>query len=168
MKTVIRITNNYQSDDAHREWKEDISYFVNEELKPLQAVTGNNRFQNVVEDVKDYSVEESELENVSTVVAKGYVQGDWQEYTIYHNQDREDEKFVKFLELLKRSFTHKNDYWVEKFERTGIDGKTFDAQPHDHTSFSITHIEFPSEEDVLKEYQDIYGKDFDEYEINID
>ena len=61
-----------------------------------------------------------------------------------------------------------NDYWVEKFEQTEINGKKFNAEPHDHTSFCIRHIEFPEKEEVLEEYIEIYGKDFDESIIEID
>jgi len=66
------------------------------------------------------------------------------------------------IDELKKTFTHNNDYIVEKFEREYFNGKKFDSDPHYYTSFCIRHIEFPEEEDILKEYISIYGEDYDE------
>ena len=76
--------------------------------------------------------------------------------------------FEELIEELKKSFTHMNDYWVAKTEQEEINGKKFNAEPHEYTSFYIRHIEFPDKEDVLKEYVERYGEDFDECIIDID
>jgi hypothetical protein len=76
--------------------------------------------------------------------------------------------FENLCEQLGRTFTHKNDYWCEKFEYMEVDGKMFiSPEPYDCTSMSVTHIEFPKEEDIKAEYISIYGEDFDKIEINI-
>jgi len=167
MKTVVRITNDYNSTGAYQEWKDEIEYFVNDVFR-LEVCVSNKNYINTCEELKKYSFNRETTKKTTTVIARGYSQSEWQEYTIHHNEDDNCAEFKSFIEALKRTFTHKNDYCVEKFERAEIDGKTFDAEPHDHTSFSITHIEFPDKEDVKREYVDIYGEDFDEIEINID
>lgn len=164
MKTVIRITNDYQSALSYELRNEDIEYLLNELGDTVHVEISNSDYFNPAKtdgDPEDFA-------KVKTIVARGYCKGDWQEYTVYYSCEDDNQYLQQLVQHLERTFTHQNNYWVEKFERATIDGKTFDANPHDYTSFCVTHIEFPSEDDVLKEYVDIYGKDFDEYEIKID
>ena len=162
MKTIIEITNDYNSNDSFDlynqqliELKKDMDIYVTVE---------NNNFNSPIKD----SYGEAEDFNYKLIVsAKGYVQSEWQVYNIYHN-NKKDEKLEYLTELLERRFTHFNDYFVSKFDRQEINGKDFDAEPHDFTTFSITDIEFPSEEDVIKTYNDFYGKDYDEVVVSID
>ena len=163
MKTIIEITNDYNSNNSFD--------LYNQQLKELTKdmdiyVTVDNFFvsTNPIQD----SYGEAENFNYKLIVsAKGYSQSEWQVYNIYHN-NKKDEKLEYLTELLERRFTHFNDYFVSKFDRQEINGKDFDAEPHDFTTFSITDIEFPSEEDVIKTYNDFYGKDYDEVVVSID
>jgi len=71
-------------------------------------------------------------------------------------------------DLLSKTFTHQNDYLVTKYEEEIINNKVFKSEPIDYTTFCINYIEFPSEEEVIKEYQNWYGIDYDKVEVNID
>ncbi len=166
MKTIIKITNDYNSQLSYDERNEDINCIVNDGLDCFCEVR-NNEFTNIVEEQKNYFSVKEDYKNKTIVEAKGYSQGEWQTYILYHNVEEDDNDLQWLIEELKKSFTHMNDYWVEKFEQTEINGKKFNAEPHDYTSFCIRHIEFPEKEDVLKEYVEIYGEDFDECIIEI-
>jgi hypothetical protein len=166
MKTVIRISNDYQSSISHNQWREDINYFSNE--IQVHCSISNIDYTNTVRENQTYTPSKADLPKVKIIEAKGYCQGEWQEYKLRYACEDDNKNLVALIELLERTFTHKNDYWVEKFERAEIDGKNFDADPHDFEHFYIDHIEFPEKEDVLKAYIEIWGKDFDEFEINID
>lgn len=164
MKTVIRIEVDHMGDGAYQEWKDDIEYIVNNEVD-VEVEIENDRYINIVRAVctRDLS---GEYDSLTRVQAKGYSQGDWQVYKVrYKSEDEDNPHFKALLVLLERTFTHKHDYAVQRFMRTEIDGVVFNAEPHDHTWFSITDVEFPDKEDVLKAYQDQYGEDYDEVEL---
>lgn len=166
MKTIVRIIDNCTSDNAYNDWKESVEQIVNGELI-VHCEIANSDYNNVVEDVKNYQTDINDFKKQTTVIAKGYSQGDYINYTLYHNE-KEDSKPLRWLvEELEKTFTHQHDYWVEKFERAEIDGKTFDAEPHDYTSFCIRHDEFPDREEVRESYIAIYGEDFDEIIVDI-
>jgi hypothetical protein len=161
MKTVIRITENVMSDEAYIKWREDIDYIVAE--IDVDCRISNHRFNNPI------GSDDSPLfKHTEVVEATGYCQSDWQTYTLTHRGlESEKELLDELIALLKKTFTHKNNYFVEKFERTEIDGKVFNAEPHDFTSFAITDIEFPEEEDIINAYISEYGEDYDEVEVDI-
>lgn len=166
METIIRITTDYQSTGAYDEYVEDVTNLVNESNIKVKCVVRNTDYRNVVEDVKNYSDPDT-FKNSVSFDATGYVQAQWQTFTLYYNC-KDDNKYLKALIAeLKKCFTHMNDYWVEKFERTTIDGKDFDAHPHDHKGFSMRDIEFPEEDEVLSRYNEIYGKDYDKAIVQI-
>jgi hypothetical protein len=73
--------------------------------------------------------------------------------------------FSNLVKHLEREFTHQNDYIVKKYEQTEIDGKIFNSEPYDYTCFYIDDIEFPNNEDIIKEYIGLYGEDFDKFII---
>ena len=167
MKTIIKITNDHYSTASHDEFLENVNCIVNDGLEVFCEIE-NNRMTNVVEHQKNYIFNKEDAKNKTIVEATGYSQGDWQTYILYHNVEDNNNDLQLLIEELEKTFTHMNDYWVEKFEQTEINGKKFNAEPHDHTSFCIRHIEFPEKEEVLEEYIEIYGKDFDESIIEID
>ena len=76
--------------------------------------------------------------------------------------------FESLLNQLKRSFTHFNDYYCQKYEYMEIDGKKYiEKESFDSTALVIDYLEFPNEEEVKQEYISMYGIDFDTIEINI-
>ena len=168
MKTLIKITNDYNSGIAEDSYRENINYIVNE--IDVFCVLKNNDYQNIVNEERRYVTHKEGYKNSIQIEAKGYSQGDWQTYILYYNEKelKTPEHRMYFSDLVKqleRTFTHKNNYNVEKFEQTEINGKEFNADPHDYTSFCVNHIEFPENDDIIKEYNEIYGKDYDKYLI---
>ena len=172
MKTLVRISTDYFSNLSDDLYKEDINFLVNE--LNVCCNVDNNHFINIAEQEKRYNSSPEDYTNKITIEAKGYSQNEWQVYTLCYNenelQTNEDKaRFNGLIEQLKKTFTHRNDYFCEKLEYTEIDGKKFiNPEPFDMTSFSITNIEFPNKEDIKEIYVSIYGEDFDEIEINID
>ena len=170
MKTIIKIQNDNFGNLSSETYKEDINYLVNElnvfcELK-------NNDYINIVEQEKRYISDENDYKNKIAIESKGYSQSDWQKYILHYNENelktpKERMYFSDLVKQLERTFTHQNDYFVEKFERTKINGKEFNSNPYDVTTFCILHTEFPNKEDVLNEYNSIYGFDYDEAIIDI-
>jgi len=165
MKTIIRITNDYNGTLSYDNFKEDINYLVHE--MDIFCEVKNNNLNNIVEDEKNYAGNKDDYSKQTIVNATGYSQNEWETYVLYHNLEEDDRNLISLVKQLKRSFTHFNDYQVEKFERTTIDGKDFDSEPHDYTCFCIDFIEFPEEKDIIKEYNEIYGIDYDEYIVEI-
>ena len=168
-KIKIEIENDYYSDSSYRNYVDDINYLVNE-IDCFSEIENNN-YINVIEQEKIYNSNKDDYKNYFIVEAIGYSQGDWQRYKVYYNKDSnnvEQKNNIKDLKkLLSQSFTHKNDYSVTKKEIITIKGKEYETI-EDFTSFPITHIEFPDEEDIIKEYNSVYGIDYDDYYINID
>tara|TARA_S200002703_G_scaffold10590_1_gene9916 strand:- start:2357 stop:2860 length:504 start_codon:yes stop_codon:yes gene_type:complete len=167
MKTIIKITNDYMSENSHNEFISNIDSIINDGIEVFCEIK-NNRMTNIVEEQKNYIFNKEDAKNKTVVEAKGYSQSEWQTYILHHNAEESNNDLQLLVEELKKSFTHMNDYWVVKFEQIEIDGKKFNGDPQDFTSFCIRHIEYPDKEDVLKEYVEIYGEDFDEYIIKID
>ena len=169
MKTIIKISKDYYSYLAYQSKVDDINMIVNE-INVL-CETANNSYINLIEQEKRYTSDKEDYKNKIITEAKGYCQSEWQTYTLYYN-----EKEIKtpqhrmylsdLIQHLERSFTHNNDYFVEKYEQTQINGVVFNSEPHDYTSFSIVHTEFPEDNDIIEEYKSIYGIDYDTYLID--
>ena len=169
MKTIIKITKDYNSDLAYQSKVDDINMIVNE-INVL-CETKNNSYINLIEQEQRYSSEKEDYKNKIIIEAKGYSQSEWQTYTLYYNEKelktpQNRMYFSDLIQNLERSFTHENDYSVEKYEQTEINGVLFNSEPHDYTSFSIVHTEFPEDNDIIKEYKSIYGIDYDTYLID--
>ena len=169
MKTIIKISKEYYSDLAYQTKVDDINMIANE-INVL-CETKNNSYINLIEQEKRYSSEKEDYKNKIIIEAKGYSQGEWQTYTLYYNEKELKTNlhrmyFSDLIQHLERSFTHNNDYSVEKYEQTKIDGVVFNSEPHDYTSFSIVHTEFPEDNDIIEEYKTIYGIDYNTYLID--
>jgi len=155
MKTIIKIQDDQFSGLSYEYWKEtftetDEEFYIEIENKKFILPCENKH-------------NKEDFKNSKTIDARGYSQGDWQTYKIYFNGI-----LPEYIETaLKRTFTHKNDYFAQKYEQTEIDGKIFESEILYCTGFCIEHIEFPTKEDVEKAYLEIYGKDFDEIKIQI-
>jgi len=154
MKTILKIENDYNSNLSFDYWKEifsetDFKFYIESVNKSFYLPIENEH-------------EKQQFKNCKIIEAKGYSQSDWQTYKIYFNGE-----LPEYIETaLKRTFTHKNDYTVSKYEQAEINGKIFNAEPHDYTIFCIEHIEFPNENDIINEYNNIFGKDYDKYIID--
>lgn len=170
-KILIVIENDNFGDDAERETTEDINILVNELNIFCEVI--NRDYINIVEQEKRYESSKEDYKNSIQIEAKGYSQSDWQTYTLYYNEKelktpQERMYFSDLVKHLERSFTHNNNYFVNKHEVVTIDGKEYKGEAEDITTFAITNKEFPESEDVKAEYLSIYGEDFDKIEIKID
>ena len=170
LKTIVRISNDFFGNTSDTFKVEDINYLVNE--INVFCETKNRNFRNIIEEEKRYHSEKEDYKNKIIVNAKGYSQGDWQDYILYYNEKelktpKDRMYFSDIVKHLERTFTHQNDYIAEKFERTEINGKIFNSDPYDYTSFCVNNTEFPQEKEIIDEYISIYGKDFNQCIINI-
>ena len=168
MKTLVRITEDFDTSIAWEMKTEDINYLVNE--LDVYCDISNDNYLNLVEQEKRYYSEKEDYSNSVTIEAKGYSQGDWQEYTLYYNEGDFDTLqqrayFDSLIEHLKRTFTHQSQFNVEKIEVIIKDDKTFYSEPFDHTSLCIDYIEFPEEDDIKEAYINMFGEDYDIIEI---
>lgn len=162
-KIHLKIEADYFSGSAHADYIEEINELVNE--INIFCVVKNSRYNNIIEDAKEYSSEIEDFTKNVIVEAKGYSQGDWQTYILYYN-DYSD-SLDRLIKALKKTFTHKNDYIVNKYEVITIDGEEYTSEIIDSTWFSITDIEFPENKDIIEEYNSQYGIDYDKIEIEI-
>ena len=169
MKTVIRISNDYDSNESYFQWREDINCIVNDNGLDVHCEISNTRFINVVEEEKNYAFIGSSKENYKNMVvvnARGYSQGDWQEYKLYHNCYKDDKPLKELVDLLTKTFTHQNDYLVETFKKVTVDGEDFLSEESEDFTMSIRWEEFPDKEDILSELKS-HGIEYDEIEFNI-
>jgi hypothetical protein len=171
MKTLLKISKDNFSNLSYDMFIEDVNYLVNE--LNVHCEVKNNNYINIVEQQKRYSSNSDEYNKHVVIEARGYSQSDWQTYVLYYNEDElntpmHKSYFESLVKQLKRSFTHFNEYYCEKFEYIESNGKQYiENESFDSTVFCIDTIEFPSEEDVKQEYIGIYGIDYDTIEINI-
>lgn len=169
MKTIVRISNDYNSRNAWHLWKEDIYYLVNDpDGVEVHCEISNGNFINPVDSEKNYETSKDDYKNMIVVSARGYSQGDWQEYRIYHNHDEDYKPLLQLADLLTKTFTHQNDYEVETFKRIEVDGEVYDSNEREYSIFSVIHVEFPTKEEILEEYHAVYEHEYDEVEFNID
>lgn len=168
MNTQIKISieNDYNSENSFDYWNNEIENVLTE--LDLYCEVKNSRFINPLEN-NNKTKDKKDYKNKFFIDAFGYSQSDWQTYSIYYNRkDTNLNYFNELINLLKKSFTHKNDYIITKTEVVTINNKTFESDAIDYTTFSITDIEFPDANEIEKCYIEWYGKDFDIIEINID
>tara|TARA_R110002153_G_C12989937_1_gene463779 strand:- start:35 stop:550 length:516 start_codon:yes stop_codon:yes gene_type:complete len=168
MKTIIEISNDYNSDFCYQTKVEDVNYLVSE--LDVFCELRNSNYINIIEQEKIYNSEKQDYKNKIIINAKGYSQSEWQDYILYYNENelstpQKRMEFSCLVKHLERTFTHQNDYIVTKYEQTEIDGKIFNSEPFDYTNFCIDYIEFPNNEDIINEYIALYGEDFDEFII---
>ncbi len=153
MKTLVKIEATYDG-HSHEMKLEDIQEAISG--IDLYCETSNKRFIDIVNkkvgEKDDYYYQE-------VIQAKGYSQGEWQTYNIYHSEDDID----RLRTLLERTFTHENDYIASLYHYTEINDVRFVAEDcFDRTMFSVDDIEFPEKEDIIKRYEEIEGKNYDE------
>lgn len=165
MKTIIRITPDYNASLSYDEWCDDISEIVNS--IDVHFEIDNRNFINRPRQLQKDHYHHTELLKQTIVNVTGYSKSDWQTYTIYHNLEDDNEQLLQLIDLLQKQFTHQNDYIVEKFEQVEVNEKVYTSDPHDYTSFCIRDIEFPNDEQVLNRYIEHYGIDYDEAIVEI-
>ena len=165
METILKIKQDFNGDLSYQYFTDEINYLVNE--IDVYCEIKNNEFINIVEKEKNYNSSKEQYKNKTIVEASGYSQGDWQTYVLYHNLDQTNIDLIYLCDELKKTFTHFNDYTAEIIKRTEIDGILYESESIDNFWFCIRCVEFPDQNDILEAYNDIYGINYDSYEINI-
>tara|TARA_R110000744_G_scaffold2511_1_gene10019 strand:- start:234 stop:737 length:504 start_codon:yes stop_codon:yes gene_type:complete len=160
-RVVVEISNDIMGCDSWDMYKEDIKCLA-EDLD-ISVNNGNIKMENILKQKENIG---GNYSNHIIVDCIGYSQGDWDSYAISYNIENQKE-VDEIVKELKKLFTHKNDYCVNKYDVITIDGEEFKGEVYDYTWFSIMHIEFPSEKEVINYYSENYGKDYNEIIINI-
>lgn len=160
-KTLVKIVNDYNSDGAYQYWKEYLNELCNDNDFFVE-IHNNRNYINPVNNLCNKGVNSIEVDAI------GYSQSDWQKYTIYYNDDKNNVLEI-IVSLLEKTFTHKNDYLAYKYEYTEVNGKIFVSPDfYDCEGFFITNTEFPNVNDVLNDYNALHYGDYDKIEICID
>ena len=168
METTIKIviSTDYYSGLSDMKYEDDINYLANE--LDVFAEISNNDYTNIIEEQKRYSSSKEDYNGSVLVESTGYSQGEWQRTKIYYNKEDDNIQLLEQLTtLISRMFTHRNDYSVVKKEVIHHNGREYETDI-DHATFSINHIEFPEEEDIIREYDETYGGNYDDYELHTD
>tara|TARA_R110002096_G_scaffold319882_1_gene514039 strand:- start:586 stop:1101 length:516 start_codon:yes stop_codon:yes gene_type:complete len=165
--TTLNISTCYDSQDAWSNYVDNINYLVNK--LDVHCEISNTRLINIIEDEQSYLTDKYNYENSTIIKSKGYSKGDWQEYKLYYNnlESKGDRAlFDDLIKLLKRSFTHFNDYYFELIECIEIEGKEYEnTEPIEVGGFFIDWIEFPEDENILEAFNDNFGIRFDKVNI---
>ena len=171
MNTKIKVTinNDYDSDLAYNIRNEDIRYLLTE--LDIYCEVSNNSFINIVQELQTtitYNCK-SDYKDKLIVNATGYSQGDWQEYILYYNKKETNKGYLKQLvNLLEKSFTHQNNYIAYTNELVEIENKFYSGENTECFGFCVNEIEFPKSENVIKEFKDQFGIEYDIIECIID
>ena len=161
-KTKLVVKNDYESNFSWELYKDnlhDLLYGLD-----VRVENENDRMSNVLSRVNSH-IKASEYKHYLSVDCKGYSQSEWDEYKIYFDYDKgfveEISRIEDTLEELKKLYTHKNDYVVQKIEELDS-GHTKKLESF---HFSILDIEFPSNSDI-KYRIDEEMIEYDEIEFN--
>lgn len=168
-KTQIKLTieNDYNSNLSHQLKTESIQNLLTE--LDLFCEVSNHNFYNIIKELQPNKTYKDDYKDSLIVNAKGYYQGDWQEYKIFYNKKDTNIKTLNCLvDELEKSFTHEHDYIAKVNELIIINDKTYIGNNAEYYSFYINDIEFPNQNDVLNEFNYIYGIKYDILEIDID
>jgi len=144
-KTILEVYNDYDFNLSHADYKENINNLASE--LDIIIFNENNRLDNIISDLqktKYCTNHKDSYKNSITINCVGYSQSDWDTYTIYYNDMTNDLKY--FCKLLKRLFTHKNDYLIKEIELLDS-GYSKVINTH---SIMINYIEFPTNKDITE------------------
>lgn len=167
METTKKLTivKDFDCHYCYELFAEDIEYLVNE--LNVHCETTNNNYINIIETKKRYNSCKDDYQNSKTIISKGYIQGEYQSFKIYYNKFEIDTKVKKeylnqLFQLLENKFTHfNNDYYFEITETMILNGITYNSNVLDSGMFSLYNCEFPTKEEIFKEYDSVYSNEFE-------
>ena len=167
-KTInLSISTCNDSQNAWDNYIDDINYVVNE--LNIHCEISNNRLVNIIEQQQTYISDINDYKNNTVIESKGYSQSDWQTYNLHYNdfESKEQEALFDYLiKLLKRSFTHFNNYYFELIESIIVEGKEYEnKEPIENGVFIIDWIESPNNDDILAAFNNEYGLNYDKHVI---
>lgn len=154
-KTILKVEQSYDNSLVWEFYKEDVKN-ISEGLD-IHVEHSNTTFENVIP-TKGYT---DDYKNQMTINCIGYVQSEWDRYTIYYNVLNDDIKSL--AKELKKVFTHKNQYSIEEIEELD----SGHSKTITHYTITIMHIEFPEEEDIEKEIKEQHDLEYDQVLFNL-
>ena len=154
MKTIIKVNPDYNSSLAWELYKEFLQTIS--EDQDIHVTNKNSNYLNVLPTDGD----EDDYINTITIECTGYVQSEWDTYTIYYNELTDDIKLL--AEELKKIFTHKHEYYLQQIEEL----ESGHSKVIDTYGLVISNVEFPDKEDIEKEIKEQYNLKYDELIIN--
>tara|TARA_R110002072_G_scaffold264865_1_gene423786 strand:- start:10 stop:537 length:528 start_codon:yes stop_codon:yes gene_type:complete len=164
---TLNISNDYDSSSAWDIYIEQIKYIVNE--LDVHCEIRNKKLINIVEQEQKYNTDINEYDNKIIIETIGYSQSEWQAYELYYNYFQSKEQKALFdglVVLLKRSFTHFNNYYFELIESIIVEGKEYENNKYiENGGFFIDWIEFPNNDDILDAFKDEFELNYDKYII---
>lgn len=164
-KKIVKIFRDYNSDICYDMFCDEVKMILEESKGKLFCEVSNNKFENIVQKYNPNKNKDG-LNNKTKVTANGYSQEEWQEYTIYYSDDFSLKDLEQLCNELKKSFTHFNDFTCHDYEEIEVDGNKFRSEILDVGSLQIRHIEFPDRSEVIECYNYIYGREYDEIEVD--
>lgn len=167
METTKKLTivKDFDCHYCYELFAEDINYLVNE-LNVFCEID-SNKFTNIVENQKRYNSSKDDYQDSKTIISKGYCQSEYQVSKIYYNKFEIDTKEKKeylnqLFQLLENKFTHfNNDYYFEITETIILNGITYNSNVLYSGMFSLYNCEFPTKEEIFKEYDSVYSNEFE-------
>ena len=154
MKTIIKVNPDYNSSLAWELYKEFLQTIS--EDQDIHVTNKNSNYLNVLPTDGD----EDDYINTITIECTGYVQSEWDTYTIWYNKLTDDIKLL--AEELKKVFIHKSEYYLQEIEELD----SGHSKVIDTYGLIISDVEFPDEEDIEKEIKEQYNLKYDELIIN--
>tara|TARA_R100001377_G_C3139861_1_gene92273 strand:- start:137 stop:607 length:471 start_codon:yes stop_codon:yes gene_type:complete len=155
METILKITNDYESNFSYQIYREGLVELSND--LDIVVQNTNREMMNILEH-KDTNVD-GYVQSIQ-IECKGYSQSDWDTYTIHYNQMTADLEIL--IEELSRVFTHKHDYFIQEVE---VLDSGHELVVDQHTIF-INHIEFPTKLDILEQIES-NGIEYDKLKFNL-
>tara|TARA_R100000544_G_C2227101_1_gene61564 strand:- start:2579 stop:3067 length:489 start_codon:yes stop_codon:yes gene_type:complete len=159
MKKIARISKDYESYYSQDKWTEDLKVEMREVDVYISLPKDRENWGLVDLLQTEQNTFADQYSNCVHIQATGYVQGSFLDYKIYYNGDEDKLKYLKTL--LKRTFTHKNDYIVENIEML----PSGHSKIIDKTSFCVNDVEFPKLEDIKNAIEEHEGYAYDEFQL---
>ena len=159
MKNIARISNEYNSQLSSDIWNEDLKEYI----RNLDVFIDTRNRQFSYDAIENQMLKQNLMKGAKciTVDAKGYVQSEWETFSVYHKCTEKELSLL--VEHLEKIFTHKNDYLVENVEEL-ITGHT---KIVDKCIISVSYPEFPELQDIVKVIEEMQNgvKVFDEFKL---
>jgi hypothetical protein len=166
INTKVVIKKDYNSNLSYDIRNQNIGYLLTE--LDLYCEIKNNSFVNIIKELQATNAYNNNYTDKLIINAVGYSQSDWQEYTLHYNKDEINKAYLKqLIKLLKKSFTHLNDYIAYVNELVTVDNKTYSSVNTECFGFCVNQTEFPESESIIKEFNEQFGIKYDTIEYII-
>ena len=136
-KYVVILINDY---DSVFSWYMYLDYV--RDLASEIDIAVHNRNRSMSNILPSKKIDTDGYHKSCIVGCTGYSQSEWDDYTIYYNEESKELELLK--EQISMAFTHKHDYCIEAIETL----ESGHSMVIDYCIVSIDWIEFPDENDI--------------------